>query len=166
MVEFFLIGALHNTIIEALEVDSFHYEYPTIKLITKIWKTVKKQMRYNGFTDYTPTWNNRNLQEILKIGKVRELENQGINRLRQLYTGNTLKKFPELECEFNLPQSTFFTYFQLEHALKVQFKDQTLVWKETPLFQSILQVVPTKGFISKIYGQLSNGVNRGGYYML
>lgn len=145
-----LTSVLYNTLIEALKADMFHHEFPTIKLIVRLWKTVKKLMRYEGLTDYTLIWNNCNLQEILKIGKVRVWENLGIKRLRQLYSGNTLKKFPELVREFKIPQSSLFSYRQLEHALKAQFKDQPLRWKEMPLFQSVLQVVPTRGLISKI----------------
>lgn len=91
-----LTEASHNTIIETLEADSFGYRSPTIKMITKIWKTVKKQMGYNGLTEYTPLWNNYNLRETLPLGKVREWEIHGIKRLRQLYLGNTFKKFSDL----------------------------------------------------------------------
>lgn len=145
------MGASHNTLIEALEANSFYDTYPTIIMLTKVWKTVKNQMRYNGCNEYTPIWNNRNLQEIHKIGKVREWEDQGIKKLRQLYSGNTLQKFSELESEFNLSPGSFYAYLQLEHALKAQFKNYSLVWNETPLLHSIFQVAPTKGLISKIY---------------
>lgn len=74
--------------------------------------------------------------------------------------GKTLKK--ELKREFNLPQNMFFIYLQLRHALEAQFRNHPLEWKEAPLFQSILQVGPTKGLISKIYGQISKDVNSGG----
>lgn len=50
-------------------------------------------------------------------------------------------------------------YLQLEHALKAQFRNYSLVWNETPLLHSILQAAPTKGLISKIYNQLSKEAN-------
>lgn len=41
-----LSGTLHNTIIDALETDSFCCMNLTTKIIIKIWKRVKKHMGY------------------------------------------------------------------------------------------------------------------------
>lgn len=154
-----LLSSTHNTIIEALEADAFHDKFPTIKLIIKLWKTVKKKMGYGALTAYSPIWNNHNLQEVLKIGIFREWEKLGLSKLSQLYNDFGLKKFSELVGEFKLPRGSFFLYVRLEHALKAQFKAQTPRWEEMPLFQCIIQITPTRGVISRIYDQLSKSVN-------
>ena len=89
------------------------------------------------------------------------MEMCGIKRLRQLYKGDSCRKFQDLREEFNIPQHSFFTYLQVGHALEAQFRTQTLVWNETPLFQNLVKVGPTKGPISEIYRQIIKKINTG-----
>lgn len=79
------IGAPHNTVVEALEADYFFFRNPTLKMIRKVWKTVKILMGYEGVFEYTPLWNNKKLQELVVMVNIREWEIQGINRLVHLY---------------------------------------------------------------------------------
>lgn len=92
-------------------------------------------MGYRGVTEYTPLWNNSNLQETFLIGKAKAWEIQGIKRLRQLYVGNTLKKFSDLRRKFNIPQCTFYTYLQVGHALEAQFREKPLNGIKCPCFK-------------------------------
>lgn len=63
---------------------------PTLKMITKVWQSVKRLTGYKGVTEYSTLWHNKYLQELLVVGKIKEWEKQGIRRLAQLYEGNAL----------------------------------------------------------------------------
>lgn len=69
-----LAGAPRNTIADVFEAESFIHRNSTIKMVIKIWKTVKILMGYTGILECTPLWNIKNLQELLPIEKVKEWE--------------------------------------------------------------------------------------------
>lgn len=79
----------HNMVVEAMEADSFPFRNPTLIMITKMWESVKTLMEYRGFTEYSPIWNNKKLHKLQFMGKIKEWENQGINRLAHLYKDST-----------------------------------------------------------------------------
>lgn len=82
-------GAPHKTIMEVLEANSFTNRTPTVRLTLKVWKIVKALKGLGGMTKCTPLWNNKNLRELESIGKIKEWEIKGIDRLAQLYEGST-----------------------------------------------------------------------------
>lgn len=86
----------HGSIVEAMEVGSFPSRLPTLSLMVKVCDTVKTLLGYRGLTEYTPLWENRNLDEIQKMGKIKEWERCGIKFMSQLYKDDTLKSFQEL----------------------------------------------------------------------
>lgn len=133
------LEAPHKTVVEALEADSFASSNPTIRMITMVWKATKSLMGYDGFTEYAPLWHNRNLQEVVAMGEFKEWERWGINRLSQLYKGNVLKSFGELQIENGIPRQTFFRYLQMRYALSAQFRTRPLVWNNAPLLQKVVK---------------------------
>lgn len=74
----------------------------------KVWEKLKHSVNCKGQSEYTPLWHNSKLSEIQKIGKIKEWDNRGINRLIQLYKGNILKSFEELKEEFGISSKSYF----------------------------------------------------------
>lgn len=149
--ELMILGAPHKTVLEVLEADSFGNKTPTVRLAMKIWKAVKLLSGQGGVTECTPLWDNRNLQELETIGRIKEWEIKGINRLVQLYEGRMLKTFTTLREEYDIPKHTFYKYLQIRHALNAQFGEQGPVWCNTNIYQRIFNPSRIGGFISEIY---------------
>lgn len=43
------VDAPHKTLVEVLKVNSFAYRPPTVKLIIKVWKTIKDLRGMGGY---------------------------------------------------------------------------------------------------------------------
>lgn len=112
-------------------------------------------MGYKGFTEFSPIWHNKSLQELLALEKNRIWEYYGISRLAQLYEDNILKSFTELRREYGIPKKTFYCYLQIRHALDSQFRNCPLVWCKVPLLDRIARTNSTKGLIAMAYGHLA-----------
>lgn len=140
-----LQGSLHNMVVEVLEADSFPHRSLTLKLIAKVWQSVKIVMGYKEITECAPIWNNRQLQELVLMEKINEWEESGIGQLAQLYEGSTLKTFVELRREYGIPTNLFYRYLQIRHALNAQFKTQVVKWSRAPLLQRLVESGTTKG---------------------
>lgn len=54
----------HDTIVEAMEADAFGTKCPTTQMIVKSWVHVKKILGYTGFSEFSPLWDNINLNEL------------------------------------------------------------------------------------------------------
>lgn len=52
----------HDTIVEAVEADSFSSRYTTVQMMVKSWESVKALLGYNGFSEFSPLWDNKNLR--------------------------------------------------------------------------------------------------------
>ncbi|PIO12633.1 hypothetical protein AB205_0199540, partial [Aquarana catesbeiana] len=154
-------GAPNNTLVEALEADSFTYRCPTIKLVSKVWQVTKALMGYNEVTEYTPLWHNKNLAEIRGIERPWEWERQGISRLIQLYEDNLMKSFLDLRQEFNTSNKAFYKYLQIRHASQAQFRSQIIEWTQIPVLLKIINSASTKGLISKMYTSLGERIISG-----
>lgn len=154
-----LQGSPHSSLVEALEAESLQGEIPKLKMITRVWQTTKRIMGYKGTSEYSPIWNNKNLQELLSVDSNKLWERCGISRLIQIYEGDTLKSFEELKYEYGMPNRVFYTYLQIRHALSKQFDRQPPIWCRIPLLQTIIKSESSKGLISEIYTQLIKRIN-------
>lgn len=153
-----LQGNPHNSLAEALEAGSRPEEILTLKMIIKVWQTVRKIMGYNGISEYSPIWNNKYLHELLTIDKNKLWERCGVSRLIQLYEGDTLKSFEDLRQDYGIPNQIFYSYLQIRHSLGEQFSAQPLAWSKISLLQKIIKSDTTKGLIAEIYAQLMNRI--------
>ena len=148
------LGAPHKTAVEVLEANSFTNRIPTVKMALKVWKAVKILGGQEGMTEYTPLWDNRNLQELESVGKINEWAAKGIIRLAQIYEGRTIKTFATIRKEYDVPKHTFYRYLQTRHALDAQFKRVGPIWVKTLILQKLGNWSKTKGFISEVYSYI------------
>lgn len=58
----------HDTIVETVEADSFGSKCPTTQLMVKSWESVKNVLGYVGFSEFSPLWDNKNLNELKVMG--------------------------------------------------------------------------------------------------
>lgn len=154
-------GTPHKSVLEALEANSFAYRTPTIKLITKVWKSIKALKGMGGETRFTPLWDNKNLQELIQIGKIRIWETKGIVKLVQLYNGSTLKTFSSLKEEFDVPNHSYYNYLQIRHALRAQFGEPGPSWSLSPILQRLCSSDGSGGFIAEMYPHICKGSMEG-----
>lgn len=151
----------HDTIVEAMEADSFDTKCPTIQMMVKVWVHVKKLLGYTGFAEFSPLWDNNNLKELKKMGRIEEWDRQGIHCLIQLYKAGRLKSFQELVVEYAISNRSFYRYLQIRHALKAQFGGKAPVWCEMSSLRKLINAASTKGLISDIYGSLNVSAQEG-----
>lgn len=153
-VNIMLSGNPHKSLIGALEAGSIGAPFPTYKLVMKVWRLVKIEMGYRGVTEFSPIWQNGQLQELKAIEINKIWERLGIKRLVQIFDGNILKSFSDLRAEFGIPKETFYFYLQIRHALDKQLKTKALEWSSAPLLSKVVRAPSLKGLISGIYDQL------------
>ncbi|PIO12292.1 hypothetical protein AB205_0045360 [Aquarana catesbeiana] len=139
----------HDTIVEAVEADSFGYSCPTVQLMIRSWKTVKAVLGYTGFSEFSPIWNSKNLEELNVMGKIEEWDRRGIHCLAQLYRAGRLKSFQEIREEYAVPNRLFFSYLQVRHALEVQFRGKVIEWSEMPLLRKLIKWEEDVGTITE-----------------
>lgn len=73
-----------------------------------------------------PLWGNRKLEEIQKMGAVRQWERSGLNVIVQLYQDGSLKSFQELKDQYAIPNKSFYRYLQIRHASTEKFRGRIL----------------------------------------
>lgn len=111
----------------------------------------KEILEYQGFTDLSPLWNNRHLQELSNVEKSRDWERCGLTRLSQLYRLGVFKSFLELREDYGISYKSFFKYLQVRHALRIQFKEKPPEWCEANFLWKIIDANVSRGLISFIY---------------
>lgn len=156
--ELMIMGAPHGTVTEVLEANSFLHKSPTIKLMKKVWNTIKDMKGMGGLMKCTPLWNNKNLEELKEIGKIKSWEMRGINKLSQLYNQNTLKTFGSLKEEFGIPDHSYYSYQQIKHALSRQFGGQGPVWNRSIIFQKLDMQGGHGGSIAEMYPDICKSI--------
>lgn len=147
-----------DTIVEALEADSFITRCPTTQLMVKSWTKVKKIMGYVDFSEFSPLWDNSKLNEVKIMGKIEEWDRQGIHFLSQLYKAGSLKTFQELVIEFAIPNRSFYRYLQVRHALDAQFNGKEPLWSDMISLRKLADSDSTKGLISDMYRSLRSSL--------
>ena len=144
--------------IEAGELGAMD-QYPTLILIDKIWNKTKQLLQYTGYNSWSRIWRNSNYPELNKLQGFIDWERWGIKYISQLYDGGVFREFQSLRAEFALPNTFFFQYLQLRHAISVQAKTST--WELTrPIMLMKLTMTPSrKGQISSVYSTLLGHVS-------
>lgn len=95
---------------------------PSVKRLMKVWKTIRLTLQYSGYNEFTPIWNRVNLLALKRLEDFSNWKQRGVDRLEQLYTAGTMKKFHELRKEFGFLETC--QYLQLRHALTVQLEEK------------------------------------------
>lgn len=67
----------HNTVVGAVEEDSFGTRCPTTQLMVRVWETVRTMLGYGGFSEFSPIWDNKNLRELKVMGENRGMGSEG-----------------------------------------------------------------------------------------
>lgn len=107
-----------------------------------------------GYTEFSPIWDNKHLQEVENVEKSKECERCGLRRLAKLYKDTILKSFQELREEYGVSRQSFYKYLQIRHALKKQFKERPLERSEIAILRKVVDACLSKGLISKMYGNI------------
>lgn len=58
---------MHNSLMEALEAESFLFNTPTFMLIKKTWEISKKILGCQGYTEFSPIWDKKHLKEVENV---------------------------------------------------------------------------------------------------
>lgn len=78
----------------------------------------------------------------------------GVTHLVHIFTNGKMSSFPELQAKFGLPQSMYFPYLQLRHAVRRQAGGAPWIQSPAPVFHYMAEVSHFKGFISRSYFML------------
>lgn len=71
-----------------------------------------------------------------------------------IFTDGKMGSFPELQAKFGLPQSMYFPYLQLRHAVRTQARGAPCIQSPAPVFHYMAKVSHSKGFITRSYSML------------
>lgn len=145
----------HDTIVEAVEANSFSSSCSTVQLMVRSWESVKTVIGYAGFSKFSPLWDNKNLKELKVMGKIEVWDRRGIHCLAQLYRAGRFKSFQEIVEEYAVPNRLFYSYLQVRHALDAQFRGKEPEWREMSLLRKLVNTSISKGLISDMYGCIS-----------
>lgn len=97
--------------------------HPVISCLKEVWRKVAKILDFNPFLNSSSSiWYN----PCLRIGKStfywKEWVQSGILTLGQLFEGQDLKSFGDLQAEFKLQKHNYWRYMQIHSLLKNTFK--------------------------------------------
>lgn len=71
--------------------------------------------------------------QMLKLTDSAFWEHRGLTRLDDIYTGDVLASFADLQRKYYLPKTLFYQYLQLCHALQAQFAIYAPLFSDYPL---------------------------------
>lgn len=128
--------------------------YPTLTLIDRVWNKTKQHFLYSGYTNWSRIWNNRNYPELGKLQGFSAWSRSGVVFISQLYHGGLLRELHSLHMEFNLPNTFFFQYLQLRHALSPQSTISTWELTMPTILTQLVTSSSRKEHISSLFGSL------------
>lgn len=140
--------------LEALHYNKSNKLFPTYALMQKIWNKTRMLQKIQGYTKYSPIWENNHYMEIAKIPYGRKWKQYGLSHMTHIFQDGKLRSFSELREAFRLPLSMHFYYQQLKHAIAAQGGPETLTLEPAPVFNFLLDINTYKGFISDCYAML------------
>lgn len=127
--------------------------YPTIILLNTIWKYTRSILKIRGPCVFTPIWRNKYYKELFKLKDFCLWETKGVQYISQLFNGNILQFFTDIQDEFTIPRTQFFKYLQLRHAIQSENRIPSLVLVTCPLMRDVLLTEDRKGMISRVYSR-------------
>lgn len=96
--------------LEALQYNKSNKLFPTYALMQKIWNKVRMLQGVQGYTKYSPIWENNHYTEIAKIPYGVKWKQYGISHMIHIFRDGKLRSFSELREAFQLPASMNFYY--------------------------------------------------------
>ncbi|CAH2306594.1 Hypothetical predicted protein [Pelobates cultripes] len=128
----------------------------TTKLMLHTWDTYRTHLSGSGTTSLASTMYSIHLRN--KTFDYRTWTNAGCTHIHDLYKGTSLKQFPDLQTQYNLPSKAIFSYLQLKSTLR-----QPKTPPMTPMISNFdtwcLTGKPHRRSISKIYSTLLEGTH-------
>lgn len=82
---------------------------PTVRLIKKLWSSIKRRLGINGFLTSTPIWQNRFYTELAKLSGHSRWEAAGVKYLHQIFDDLGLKSYNKLKEKFPLFNTSIFS---------------------------------------------------------
>lgn len=92
---------------------------------------------------------------MLKLANRTFWEHRGLTLLDDLYTGDVLAFFTDLQTKYDFPKAAFYWYLQFYHALQAQFGINAPRFSDYQLI-GVLRSQGPKGLISDVYSHLLN----------
>lgn len=109
-----------NNVAMGLEVLSYAKSnklFPTYVLMQKVWNKARQLQDINGFTGFRSTWDSGHYEELQSFPCGPRWKQCGITLMIHIVSSGKLNSFASLQAKFNLPQSMYFPYMQLHHAV-------------------------------------------------
>ena len=121
----------------------------------KVWSMVCKKLKLsNSICRATRISTNSDFLPSMMDAGYNSWTHQGFKYIAQMFRGQTLKSFQQLEQEFNLPAHDFYKFLQLRHYLKTH-KEWENICKTPSKLEKLLMAYTEgetkKGAISKLY---------------
>lgn len=88
----------------------------------RIWQYAMRIGEAPSPHSHTPLWHNSHMPELNSVSDHGLWVHKGIVYLSQVVSGGLVKSFQALKDSFALPNHMLFRYFQLRHALCMQFR--------------------------------------------
>ena len=89
-------------------------------IATNICKSLNSICKHFGLSQYAflaPIANNPDFEYTCVDGAFRDWKDAGITKIDNMYLGDTLKSFQQLQEEFNLSRTHFYQYLQIRSNL-------------------------------------------------
>ena len=140
--------------LESLQCAKSNKLFPTYALMQKIWNKARQLQNIEGFTGHSPIWNNRYYEELMTLSCGERWRRYGVTHLVHIFSGGRLLSFAELRERYDLPQTMYFHYLQLRHAIRAQAGDNPWTLSPAPIFHFMTGITSFRGFISSSYAML------------
>lgn len=133
---------------EALAYAKSNKLFPTYVLMQNIWNKLRQLQEVEGFTGQSPIWNNGYYEELQSLDCGVQWERHKVARMRHIFAVRKLIPFQVLREQFHLPNSMYFYYMQLHHAVTAQTGGALWILSPAPIFRYMVEVSQFKGLIS------------------
>lgn len=120
------------------------------------WRTALRHTRWEKLTQQTPLWHGSWLSEKSFLTGFQSWDRIGISLLGDIWAGDHIQSFAELQARHSLHTSQFYRYLQLRHALAVHISTGTSLPEFSPPEAQVLMGSLGKGGVSKIHRSLVN----------
>lgn len=126
---------------------------PILTLAHMVSREAKQMDKFDDTNLDLPLWHNPMFPHILNFADHSFWENRGLVAIQDIYTGNVMASFMDLQRKYELPYTAFYRYLQLRHALQTQFGATSTKFSDYPLI-GVLRSQGPKGLVSTIYSHL------------
>lgn len=133
-------------------------ELPTItRTVLVAWRTALRYTHWDKrLTRNTPLWHSTWLYEVSSLLGFRKWDLIGVTLLGDIWTGDHIRTFPDLQQRHALSGSQFYKYLQVRHALTTHVPTGTSLPEFSPLEAQVMTGNLGRGGVSRIYRSLVN----------